>query len=108
MATFTLDKFEIEDMERRVQEKTSLPWKVVSSQCSGPDYAPIICFAFEMEIGPEDQEFRSKIRIKAQSDTRRGITDLYGFGIEGDAVEALQILDMMHQSTTTFNNGENS
>ena len=108
MATFTLDKFEAEGLEEQVQRKTNLPWKVVSSQCSSPDYIPIICFAYEMEIGPEDQEFRSKIRVKAQSDAKYGITNLYGFCIEGDAIEALQILDMMHQSTTTLNNGENS
>ena len=108
MATFTLYKFEAEGLEAQVQQKTNLPWKVVSSHCSGPDYNPIISFAYEMEIGPEDQEFRSKISVKAQSDARNGITNLYGFCIGGDAVEALQILDMMHQSTTTFNNGENS
>lgn len=108
MAIFTLEKFEAENLEAQVQQKTNLPWKVVSSQCSGPNYIPIISFAYEMKIGPEDREFRSKIRIKAQSDARHGITDLYGFCIEGDAIEALQILGMMHQSTTTSNNGENS
>ena len=108
MATFTLDKFEAEGLEEQVQRKTNLPWKVVSSHCFGPDFIPIISFAYEMEIGPEDQEFRGKIRVQAQSDAHNGITNLYGFCIEGDAVEALQILDMMHQSTTTFNNGENS
>lgn len=108
MAIFTLEKFEAENLEAQVQQKTNLPWKVVSSQCSGPDYDPIVGFAYEMEIGPEDQEFRSKIRVKAQSDAMHGITNLYGFGIEGDAIEALQILDMMHLNTTTPNNGENS
>ena len=97
MATFTLDQSEIESLEKQLQRKTNLPWKFTSCQCSGPDYIPIFCFAFEMEIGPEDQEFRSKVRVTAQSDARAGTLDLYGIRLEGDAMEALQILDMMHQ-----------
>ena len=97
MATFTLDQSEIESLEKQLQRKTNLPWKFTSCQCSGPDYIPIFCFAFEMEIGPEDQEFRSKVRVTAQSDARAGKLNLYGVCLNGDAIEALQILDMMHQ-----------
>ena len=50
-----------------------------------------------MEIGPEDQEFRSKVRVTAQSDARGGALNLYAIRLEGDAMEALQILDMIHQ-----------
>lgn len=97
MATFTLDQSEIESLEERLQRKTNLPWKFTYCQCSGPDYIPIFCFAFEMEIGPEDQDVRSKINVTAQSDARVGALELYGVGLGGDAMEALQILDMMHQ-----------
>ena len=97
MSTFTLDQFEIDGLEEQLQRKTNLPWKFTSCQCTGPDFIPIFCFSYEIEIGPEDQEFRSKVRVTAQSDARGGTLNLYGFCIEGDAVEALQILDMMHQ-----------
>ena len=97
MATFTLNQSEIESLEKQLQRKTNLPWKFTSCHCSGPDYIPIFCFAFEMEIGPEDQEFRSKVRVAAQSDASGGTLELYGVGLIGDAMEALQILDMMHQ-----------
>ena len=97
MSTFTLDQFEVEGLEEQLQRKTSLPWKFTSCQCTGPDYIPIFCFSFEMEIGPEDQEFRSKVRVTAQSDARAGALNLYGIRLEGGAIEALQILDMMHQ-----------
>ena len=108
MATFTLDKFEAEGLEEQVQRKTNLPWKFTSCLCSGPDFIPIFCFSYEMEIGPEDMEPRSKVCVKAQSDSHGGLFNLYAIRLEGDAIEALQILDMMHQSTTTLNNGENS
>ena len=97
MATFTLDQSEIESLEERLQRKTNLPWKFTSCKCSGPYYIPIFCFAFEMEIGPEDQEFRSKVRVIAQSDACAGTLELYGVGLGGDAMKALQILDMMRQ-----------
>lgn len=96
MSTFTLDQFEIDGLEEQLQRKTNLPWKFTSCQCTGPDFIPIFCFYYEMEIGPEDQEFRSKVRA-AQSDARGGTLNLYGIRLEGDAMEALQILDMMHQ-----------
>ena len=97
MSTFTLDQFEIDGLEEQLQRKTNIPWKFTSCQCSGLDFIPIFCFSYEMEIGPEDQEFRGKVRVTAQSDTRGGILNLYGIRLEGDAMEALQILDMMHQ-----------
>lgn len=97
MSTFTLERFEIEALEEQIQRKTNLPWKFKSCQCSGPEYVPIFCFAFEMEIGPEDQDNRSKICATAQSDVCHGKLNLYGIRLEGDAIEALQILDMMHQ-----------
>ena len=97
MSTLTLDQFEIDGLEEQLQRKTNLPWKFTSFQCTGPDFIPIFCFSYEMEIGPEDQEFRSKVRVAAQSDARGGTLNLYGIRLEGDAMEALQILDMMHQ-----------
>lgn len=97
MATFTLDQFEIDGLEEQLQRKTNLPWKFTSCQCTGPDYIPVFCFSYEMEIGPEDQEFRSKVCAEAQSDIRAGILNLYVVQLKGDAMEALQILDMMRQ-----------
>lgn len=97
MSTVTLDQFEIEGVEEQLQRKTNLPWKFTSCQCTGPDFLPIFSFSCEMEIGPEDQELRSKVRVTAQSDARGGILNLYGVRLEGDVMEALQILDMMHQ-----------
>ena len=96
MSTLTLDQFEIDGLEEQLQRKTNLPWKFTSCQCTGPDFIPIFCFSYEMEIGPEDREFRSKVRVAAQSDARGGTLNLYGIRLEGDAMEALQILDMMH------------
>ena len=96
MATLTLDQSEIESLEEQLQRKTNLPWKFTSCQCTSPDYIPIFCFSYEMEIGPENQKFRSKVRVTAQSDAR-GVLNLYAIRLEGDAMEALQILDMMHQ-----------
>ena len=96
MATFTLDQFEIDGLEEQLRRKTNLPWKFTSCQCTGPDFIPIFCFSYEMEIGPEDQKFRSKVRVTAQSDARSGTLNLYAIRLEGDAMEALQILDMMH------------
>ena len=97
MSTLTLDQFEIDGLEEQLQRKTNIPWKFTSFQCTGPDFIPIFCFSYEMEIGPEDQEFRSKVRVTAQSDARGGTLNLYGIRLEGDAMKALQILDMMHQ-----------
>ena len=97
MSTLTLDQFEIDGLEEQLQRKTNIPWKFTSFQCTGPDFIPIFCFSYEMEIGPEDQEFRSKVRVTAQSDARGGTLNLYGIRLEGDVMEALQILDMMHQ-----------
>lgn len=97
MSTFTLDQFEIDGLEEQLQRKTNLPWKFTSCQCTGPDFIPIFCFSYEMEIGPEDQEFRSKVRVTAQSDARGGTLNLYAVQLTGDAMEALQILDMMRQ-----------
>ena len=97
MSTLTLDQFEIDGLEEQLQRKTNLPWKFTSCQCTGPDFIPLFCFSYEMEIGPEDQEFRSKVRVAALSDARGGTLNLYGIRLEGDAMEALQILDMMHQ-----------
>ena len=97
MSTLTLNQFEIDGLEEQLQRKTNLPWKFTSCQCTSPDFNPIFCFSYEMEIGPEDQEFRGKVRVTAQSDARGGTLNLYGIRLEGDAMEALQILDMMHQ-----------
>ena len=97
MSTLTLNQFEIDGLEEQLQRKTNIPWKFTSCQCTSPAFIPIFCFSYEMEIGPEDQEFRSKVHVTAQSDARNGILNLYGIRLEGGAMEALQILDMMHQ-----------
>ena len=97
MATLTLDQFEIDGLEEQLQRKTNLPWKFTYCLCTGPNFIPIFCFSYEMEIGPEDQKFRSKVRVTAQSDARGGTLNLYTIRLEGDAIEALQILDMMRQ-----------
>lgn len=97
MATFTLDQFEIDGLEEQLQRKTNLPWKFTSCLCTGPNFIPIFRFSYEMEIGPEDQKFRSKVRVTAQSDASGGTLNLYAICLEGNAMEALQILDMMHQ-----------
>lgn len=97
MATLTFDQIEIDSLEEQLQRMTNLPWKFASCLCTGPDFIPIFSFSYEMEIGPEDQELRSKVRVTAQSDARGGILNLYGVRLEGDVMEALQILDMMHQ-----------
>ena len=97
MATLTLDQSEIESLEEQLQRKTNLPWKFTSCLCTSPDYTPIFSFSYEMEIGPEDIEPRSKVCVKAQSDSRGGPLNLYAIHLEGDAMEALQILDMMRQ-----------
>ena len=97
MSTLTLTQSEIDGLEEQLYRKTNIPWKFTSCQCSGPDFIPIFCFSYEMEIGPEDIEPRSKVCVKAQSDPRGGPFNLYGIYLEGDAIEALQVLDMMHQ-----------
>lgn len=97
MSALTLTQSEISGLEEQLQRKTNLPWKFTSCQCSGPDFMPIFSFSYEMEIGPEDMEPRSKVCVKAQSDSRGGPLNLYAIQLEGDAMEALQILDMMHQ-----------
>ena len=97
MSTFTLDQFEIDGLEEQLQRKTNIPWKFMSCQCTSPDFNPIFCFSYEMEIGPEDIEPRSKVCVKAQSDSRGGALNLYAIHLEGDVMEALQILDMMYQ-----------
>lgn len=97
MATLTLLPKEIEALEEQLQAKTHLPWKFTDCQCASPDFIPIFCFSYEIESGPEDQEAYSKVRVIAQSDINNGLMNLYGVRFEGDAIEALQVLDMMHQ-----------
>ena len=94
-STFTLDQFEIGGLEEQLQRKTNIPWKFTSCQCSGPDFIPIFCFSYEMEIGPEDQEFRSKVRVTAQSDARGGTLNLYAIRLEGDAATDPAIAEML-------------
>lgn len=95
MATLTLDQIEIDSLEEQLRRKTSLPWKFKSCQCAGPDFIPIFSFSYEQEIGLEDQEFRGKVHVEAQSDARAGALNLYAFQLKGDALEALHILDIM-------------
>ena len=97
MATLTLTKSEVSNLEEQLYRKTNIPWKFTSCLCNGPDFIPIFCFSYEMEIGPEDMEPRSKVCVKAQSDSHGGPLKLYAIRLEGDAIEALQILDMLRQ-----------
>ena len=97
MATLTLDQIEIYSLEEQLRRVTNLPWKFASCQCGGPDFIPIFSFSYEMEIISEDQELRSKVRVTAQSGALGGTLNLCGICLEGDAIEALQILDMMRQ-----------
>ena len=97
MSTLTLDQFEIDGLEEQLQRKTNLPWKFTSCQCTGPGFIPIFCFSYEMEIISEEQELRSKVRVTAQSGALGGTLNLCCICLEGDAIEALQILDMMRQ-----------